>query len=138
MEDRWPILKVLMTMDCIEFGSKFKFPAIRLYDYNVDAATWLHSALLSIGVRAIDVFALHEQPWIKPIGGCRLTLRFGERDRGVVKVGEPFAFECIYSDEGWAELADKAQVLVNPRPGAFNWLSEEGEAKLLQSPDGRW
>lgn len=127
-----------MKMGYVGIGRGITMPFVRLYDYDVNGATWLHSALLSLAVRAIDTFVLHEQPWIASIDGCQLTLRFALRDRGVIKVKEPLVFDCVYSEEGWAELADKAKGVMNPRPNVFNWLSEEGEAGLLLSPDGTW
>jgi hypothetical protein len=111
---------------------------IRLYDFSEHGATSLQSVFLSLAVGKIKTLALHEQSWIESLNGCQLRLILGPKDFGVRKIAEPTSFECIYHQEGWAELADKTKSFTVDHPEGFNWLTNEGDIQLLISPDGKW
>ncbi len=42
-----------------------------------------------------------------------------------------------YTSEGWAEIAEKVAPFAK-WCGGFNWLTNEGEVKVLISADGLW
>lgn len=83
-------------------------------------------------------FALHEQPWVEPVAGCRFFWRASSTDVGVWLPGhgEPLVLE--YSDEAWREVEGKLSRFVDGRSGCFNWLTMEGDVCVLISLDGTW
>lgn len=109
-------------------------PLIRLYDWWPEERDALHRAALDLADGHITEFALHEQPWAKPIDGCRFFWRIDRKNIGVRLPEEGREFVLRYGEEAWREVADKIAAL----GGGFNWLTMEGEVEVLLSWDGHW
>ncbi|GEJ55957.1 hypothetical protein [Anaeromyxobacter diazotrophicus] len=83
-------------------------------------------------------FAVHAVRGVEPVGGCHLAAALGDRDRGVRQVGK-LAFEWVLDAEGWAQVNGLLKPFEDPTPGrGFQYLSREGEVRVLISRDGRW
>jgi hypothetical protein len=82
-------------------------------------------------------FALHQQTWVEPIGGCSFIWRSGAKNIGVrlPRPGDPFVF--IFSEEGWREVESKLLPFTRSSVG-FNWLTNEGDVEVLITSDGCW
>src|SRR6266702_2504621 len=126
-----------MKLEYLAAGSK-DCPLIRLYAFDQAGALHLRDLVSTLADSSTTTESLHAQPWIEPISGCELELRLGSRDQGVIQVG-PSRFECVLSDEGWADI----DFLLEPfcekeQSSGFQWLNERGKISLLISPNGSW
>jgi len=108
---------------------------IRLFDYRDNELELLRIACLELANGLRSEFALHEQAWIEPLGGLRFTWKASAQDVGVKLPvpSQPFVLE--FSDDAWREVEGKISFLT---PTGFNWLTNEGEVKVLLSRDGKW
>jgi hypothetical protein len=113
-------------------------PLIRLFAYTVRELEFLRSACRELAEGRRVEFALHEQPWVEPVGGCKFILWSGPKGVGVrvPTTGEPFVLQS--SSEGWREMVDKLAMVADVGSGLFNWLTNEGEIAVLISSDGFW
>lgn len=112
-------------------------PLVRVFDYRTAEVERLCEACdeLAEGTRA--EFALHDQPWVETIHGCKFVWRISTKDVGVrlPSAGEPFILEL--SDEAWREVHGKLRPFAEGS-GGYNWLSNEGDVGVLISHDGNW
>ena len=127
-----------MKLEFLSEGSH-DCPLIRLYDFDATGAARLREAFRSLADGSSRAIDLHEEWWIEPLEGCRLTLRVGARDLGVVQ-RLPMAFDCVLGKEGWLEMADKSGPFCQGplREEECQWLNQDGEISLLLSPRGTW
>jgi hypothetical protein len=126
-----------MKLEFLASGSP-DCPLLRLYDFDSLAVMRLRELFRRLSDESLSNTPLYEQEAIEAIGGCRLDLRLGSRDRGIVQTG-PLSFECTLTTEGWSEVVD----LMEPFCDSANvkghqWLNEDGDVSLLLSPDGLW
>jgi hypothetical protein len=126
-----------MKLEFLEKGSP-DCPLIRLYAFDESEAGRLQEILCSICSGAVATVALHSEPGIEPIGGCRLTLRLGRQDLGIIRRG-PTAFDCVFTVDMWLQVAGLAEpICERAKPGYYQWLTDQGYASLFLSPDGCW
>jgi hypothetical protein len=112
-------------------------PLVRLYDFDARAVAELLAglhALASGGRQRLDV---HELKCVESVAGCRLVLRTGPRDRGMVQLPGLASFECVLTPVGWDDVAGLAEPFLE-RDAGYQWLCRSGEAAWLLSRDGRW
>jgi hypothetical protein len=123
----------------LEFLSKGSpdCPLIRLYGYRADEVEHLRAACRDLADGRRKEFALHEQPWVDAIGGCKFFWEAGVEDIGVSlpSVGNPFVLS--FSEEAWREVEGKLLPFAGDAAG-FNWLTNEGDVEVLISPNGLW
>jgi len=116
-------------------------PLIRLYHFDVAGAMRLREAFRSLADGSRESIPLHEEWWIEPVDACRLDLRLGKRDLGVVQ-RLPMRFECVLTEEGWLEAMEKTDPFCvppeNQQAETDQWLNYGGEVSLLLSPTGKW
>ncbi len=67
---------------------------IRLYGFDQTGAMRLREAIRTLSTKLRQSIPLHEEWWIEPVDDCRLDLRIGTRNLGVVE-RVPSKFECI-------------------------------------------
>ncbi len=111
---------------------------IRLYGFDQTGAMRLREAIRTLAINLRQSILLHEEWWIEPVDDCRLDLRIGTRDLGVVERA-PSNFECIVTSSTWTHMVS----LVDPFcesgvANSYQWLNEDGEISLLLSPNGQW
>src|SRR5262245_22146529 len=112
-------------------------PLLRLYDFGRAEASMLRGVVNDLRDGRRAAVPLHEIDGIEPVGGCRLTLAAGRRNKGVVE--EPAGFTCTLTNEAWGHVA----YLIEPfcervEPGQFQYLDETSSITLLLSVDGSW
>lgn len=112
-------------------------PLIRIFHFQPEEVEALRTACRELAYGKRTEFALHEQPWIDAVGSCAFIWKAGTKDIGVrlPQAGDPFVFN--FSDEGWHEVEDKLLPFAESSRG-FNWLTSEGDVRVLISNDGRW
>jgi hypothetical protein len=127
-----------MKLEFLASGSP-DCPLIRLYDFDMAAAVRLREVFRRLSDASLPSAPLHEQLGIEAIDGCRLDLRLGGRDRGIVQT-TPSSFECILTAEGWSKVVDLMEPFCDSvgKPRHYQWLNEDGEVSLLLSPLGSW
>ena len=123
-------------MEYIESGSA-DCPLIRLYEFNRVEAGLLHDVVTRLATGSIEALRLHDQSFIEAVGGCRLTLRVGKRDSGIVSL-DPRNFECVLTTEAWHDVAFLVEPFYESDVARFQWLNERSEISLLLTRDGRW
>lgn len=128
--------RLMLTLEYLAEGSD-ACPLIRLYGFEKADVVALHELCIALAERRVREAPLEDQPWVRAIGGCRLTLRAGDasRDADASAVHQSFVME--YTSEGWLEVAEKLEPLIGGSSG-FQWLANEGELNVLISRDGHW
>lgn len=113
-------------------------PLVRLFDFTRSEVEALCAACLALAEGRLREFALHDQQWVQSVAECRFYWRAATKDAGVKQpmTGQPLVLE--YTDEGWREVEDKLSQFVDAQRGHFNWLTMEGEVRVLMSVDGTW
>jgi len=108
-----------------------------LFEYEPSDVDLLCQACRDLAALRIDIFALHEQPWVQAIAGCQFFWRYSAEDIGVKTPlpGNPFVL--LYSDEAWLEVEGKLLAVREPIPNHLNELTMEGDVEVIISPDGR-
>lgn len=112
-------------------------PLIRVYDFDRAEAARLFAALSALAARERERIAVHDLPGAEPISECRLFLRTGARDRGVVQLPGPASFECVLTPGSWNNVAGLVEPFLIGK-GGYQWLVGSGDAKWLLSTDGHW
>jgi hypothetical protein len=127
-----------MKLEFLASGSP-DCPLIRLYDFDMAAASRLREVFQRVSVGSPPSVPLHEEPGIEAIGGCRVDLSLGNRDRGILEI-HPLSFECILTKEGWSNVAALTEPFCESEDvrGQYQWLNEDGEVSLLLSQNGSW
>ena len=125
-----------MKIEFLKSGSP-DCPLIRLYEFDVNEAYNLRRVALQLARGKQQPVALHDEPGVLPIADCQLTLRRGEKDRGVNQVA-PLKFEWMLTNEGWRNVAGLIRPFSRGEALGFQWLSEIGKIAVLLSRDGSW
>ena len=122
----------LLTDDTLEC------PLVRLFDYQLEEVNLLREICNGLANGRLNEIALHDEPWVEPIAGCRFIWRASSRDVGVrlPRPGEPLVLE--YTDEAWREVEEKLSGFADGHSSGFNWLTMEGDVQVLFSLDGDW
>src|SRR4051812_28188294 len=81
-------------------------PLIRLFHFRPHEVEWLRGACRKLADGGATSIALHEQPWVESIDGCRLELRAAAEDVGVTRTAHAPAFLLALSPDGWREVQE--------------------------------
>ena len=127
-----------MKLDFLAEGSD-DCPLVRLWDFTPSEAVRLHEELTALALGQVRQVALHELPFMMPLGECRFTLLASTRDEGVVLAHLPADCECRFTAESWDNVAGLVEPFTRDACG-FQWLSFTGggDVKWLISAEGRW
>jgi hypothetical protein len=111
---------------------------LRIFDFDSSEACQFRGVLSKLASGAISEINLSDLPFVTSIGGCRLILKAGTRDKGVIHVSTTI-FECTLTRLTW----DNAEGLVEPFCGenlsGYQWLyNMDTDIQLLFSPNGDW
>jgi hypothetical protein len=129
--------KLAMQIEYLE-GDQPPLPLVRLFGFEPHEINELRQACRELAAGRLTEFAVHEQPWARPVRGCRFVWRASKKDIGVRSPGSGQPLVLEYSDEAWREVEDKLAHFVEPLPHTFNWLAIEGDIRVLISADGTW
>lgn len=124
-----------MQMEFLEEGSD-DCPLIRLIAVDNDDLRALVVLIERLETGAVRELHLHDEPFVRTIDGCRLTLRVAERNVGIRRLGSDRRFLWELSTDGWVGVNDRADALADA--GEFQWLDETGPISLLLTKTGRW
>lgn len=119
-------------------GDRPPLPLVRLFDFRAEEVNALRDACTDLADGRKPEFAVHEQPWAKPLKGCRFIWRASKKDVGVriPALDQPLVLE--YSEEAWREVEGKLSRFIEPGRNTFSWLTMEGDVDVLISMDGNW
>jgi hypothetical protein len=112
-------------------------PLIRLFDWSCDDIATLRSVCLSLAESRIREIAVHDQPWVRSIDGCRLLLRLGRTRDVALNGGGDSAFVMERSAVDWHVAADILEPFCSQLDG-FNWLADGSGVKVVVSRHGGW
>ena len=112
-------------------------PLVRIYDFSIDEVAELIKGFHALASGDQDILEVSDLPGIDVVDGCRLVLRSGPRDRGMVQLHGCDEFECVLTTDGWKGVAEMADQLVEAKWG-YQWLCSSEDASLLLSNDGHW
>ena len=125
-----------MKLEFVRAGSP-ECPLIRLYDFNSTEARQFQHLIVRLVRKTDEMIAVHQQPGFESLGGCELTLRRMDEDRGVREVA-PAKFDWGSTDSVWLEVAGLIQPFCQPEAVGYHWLSRFGSISVLFSRDGSW
>lgn len=112
-------------------------PLIRLYNFDSDEAVELYRLVSDLSAGRREHVALHGTRGFEAVDGCRLVLRVGSRDEGVVRLDDGFL--CTLTPTTWQEVAERVQPFSErANHNAFQYLDDTSEITLLLSVDGGW
>lgn len=127
-----------MKLELLSDGSE-DCPLIRLYDFSPAEAGRLFAAVSALASGAQYSVWVHKMAGVEAVADCRLLLRSGSRDSGLVRSAEPVQFECILAPVSWGNVAGLIEPFVKDADGGTcQWLVSSGDARWLLSTDGRW
>ncbi len=112
---------------------------LRIFDFDSSEARQFKDVLSQLANDSVFEVDMNSLPFVESVGGCRLTLKAGSRDKGV-QMSSRNTFECILTRTTWSNV----KYLVEPFcegdiRGYFQWLYDlSGDIELLLSPDGGW
>jgi hypothetical protein len=112
---------------------------LRIFDFTSSEACQFRDILSKLADGSISKIDLSDLPFVVPIAGCRLTLKVGSRDKGVIRLSNT-AFECILTKLTW----ENAEGLVEPfcdtrEVSGYQWLYNlDTDIELLFSQNGDW
>jgi hypothetical protein len=113
-------------------------PLIRIFSFTNAEVVRLKEISDRLAKGSEHEAALHQEPGVEPMGGCRLQLRVGNRDRGVIQQA-PLQFECVLTTDGWTDLSWLLEPLcAREHSVGYQWLNGKGPISLLLSADGKW
>jgi hypothetical protein len=126
-----------MKLEFIESGGP-DCPLIRLYASDLTEAVRLRTIFHSLAIGVSERADLHTETLITSIEDCHLTLLSGQQDFGIIRRA-PSVFDCVFTPETWGRIEMLAEPFCESiRPSTYQWLTEQGDAFLLLSPDGSW
>ena len=123
-----------MKLEFLPGGSE-DCPLVRLYDFTAAEVDRLFAMVSAIATG--ESIAIHNMPEVDGVGECRLFLRSGSKDRGLLQLSNPAQFECILTSGSWDNTAALIEPFVHGS-GGYQWLVTTGDANLLLSSDGLW
>ena len=111
---------------------------LRIFDFDSPEACHFRDVLSKLASGGISEIDLSDLPFVTSIDGCRLILKVGTRDKGVIHFSSTI-FECILTRLTW----DNAEGLVEPFCGGnlsgYQWLYDlNTDIQFLFSPSGDW
>ncbi len=112
-------------------------PLVRVFAFTPAAVARLHAAVTALAAGDLSSVEGHHLPGVEAVPGCRLTLRTGKRDRGLVPLTGPDSFDCILTRDGWDNVAYRIEPSLSGCDG-YQWLDQTGDIALLLSWDGQW
>jgi hypothetical protein len=112
-------------------------PLIRLYSFDQPEVLRLRKIVEALSNRSAVSMALHDERGVESVSSCKLILRSGTKDVGVLQTG-PSAFECTLMPSTWKSVKDLIDPFCESSIGGFQWLSDQGKISLLLSRSGSW
>ena len=112
-------------------------PLIRLYAFSEAEVRQLRQLVTSLVSGDTQDVHLENEVWAEPVGGCRLSLRLGKRDRGIREISQ-LNFECILTPIGWSNVEGLLEPFCECAGGGYQWLTDHGSVSLLISQSGHW
>ncbi|MGA1236121.1 MAG: hypothetical protein ACO34E_04580 [Limisphaerales bacterium] len=131
-------------------------PILRLHDFDQPELVLLRQNICRLANRDCAILPLHQQPFVKPVGGCQLTLKASSRDHGIEHSIEPNLFGwtsqpgtwdpfvCELTPVTWGHVTNGIDLLLQLRflCSEYVWLHKQwnshGTAAWLLSPTGEW
>lgn len=125
-----------MKLEYLAEGSQ-DCPLIRLYAFDQPEVLRLRKIALSLANRSSVSMALHDERGVESVSSCKLILRAGAKDIGVVQTA-PLVFECTLTPATWGSVKRLIDPFCESKIGGFQWLSDQGKISLLLSRSGSW
>jgi len=129
---------------------------VRLHDFDQGDLRRFRSCVADLANLHRCVIALHDERFVSPGDGCRLTLRLGRLDRGIERSVEPNLFgwihepgawdpyTCELTPQTWSQVTSGVDQLLRLRflCSEYLWLHKQweghGSVAWLLSPNGEW
>ncbi len=111
---------------------------LRIFDFDSPEACQFRDVLSKLASAAISEIDLSDLPFVTSIGGCRLILKVGTRDKGTIRVSNS-VFECILTRVTWENAEGLVEPFCEGNLSGYQWLYNlNTNVELLFSPSGDW
>jgi hypothetical protein len=112
---------------------------LRIFDFTSSEACQFRDILSKLADGSCTEIVLNSFPFVMSVADCRLVLKVGPKDKGVIShsVND---FECILTRDGWGDAQDFVEPFCDIKdvPG-YQWLYNlSTNIELLFSKDGDW
>ncbi|MDP4220104.1 MAG: hypothetical protein Q8896_06675 [Bacteroidota bacterium] len=130
-----------MKLEYIHEGSP-DCPLIRLYDFDTSQAQLLRQAFEDIVSEKEKIVALHELPFIEPLGGAQVwiaeksDIQFDD-DAVTRTLEDGMLFTWMMTKEEWNDAIALLDAYT-PSPDSFQWLTDDFGIQVLLSQSGTW
>ena len=111
-------------------------PLIRIFDFTVEELGRLLDSFAEMRTGRVRSVALHDLSLVHGVADCRLTMHLGDKDEGVVPIGDK-TFAWRRTTDGWQEVHELAEPFLVKQKG-FQWLDEKSPISVLLSQRGLW
>lgn len=125
-----------MKLEFLAVGSP-DCPLIRLYEFTQEEACHLRDIFCSLANGTRGTVALEKELMVVAVGGCRLMLKVGVRDRGI-QANDSGVFECELTQLSWDDVAALMEPFCDSETQGYQWLTRAGRVSLLISHDSKW
>jgi hypothetical protein len=130
-----------MKLEYVPDGSP-DAPLIRFYDFHESEVALLRKCFANIKDGHNDIIALHEQDFIKSVGGTKLWIAVHqnrlEDENAVIATSEKdLMFTWMMTKEQWDETLELLDAYT-PEPHTFQWLTDDLGIQVLISQSGQW
>jgi hypothetical protein len=113
-------------------------PLVRFYNFVPSEVAELRAICRKLYDGSLDEYSIDSIPGLETVGGCRITLKAGSRDRGLVPTSPPAMFEWILTRGTWDNVDGLLEPFEIPGVKGFQWLDSSTETSVLISRDGIW
>jgi len=112
-------------------------PLLRICDFQRSELVQLQSNCVAFAEGRMNKKPLAEHSGEPASDNCALLGKIDERDLGIKCAKVEHLYVLVLSNDSWREIAEKLQPLIEHETG-YQWLSDQGDLRLLVSKDGTW
>jgi len=124
-----------MKVEFIPDGSS-DCPLIRIYDFVPIEVAPLRAVCRELYEGTLDEFPFASLPNCEFVDGCRVTLKAGTWDRGMVLIAPPASFDWILTRGTWDNIEGLLEPFEAEAPSGFQWLDPSTGVSVLISRYG--
>jgi hypothetical protein len=112
---------------------------LRIFDFDYFEACQFREILSKLANGSVAETDLSNLPFVTSISGCRLILKVGSKDKGIVPLSGN-AFECILTRNAWQDAESFVEPFCDENPvSGYQWLYDlDNDIELLFSKNGDW
>jgi hypothetical protein len=112
---------------------------LRIFDFTSSEACQFRDILSKLADGLCTEIVLNSFPFVTSVADCRLVLKVGQKDKGVISLSAN-NFECILTRDAWEDAQAFVEPFCDTRDvSGYQWLYNlNTHIELLFSKNGDW